>query len=381
MIGLLQALPPEAAEVDLLLLEHEGELLCQVPPHVRVLPAHAAYAALCGPIRRALAGRYFLIGLARLAARMVLAVRKLVGAEPGFLLARSHRYAAPFLPRVPGAYDLAVSFLTPHDLAARLVDARRRVGWIHTDYTSVETGVAASFEEVAWAGMDKVVAVSDDVALSFARVFPGLSNRVLVIENVLSPAWVRRRAAEGAPPALVAAREAGLTTLCSVGRLTHQKGFDVAAEAARSLRRHGMRFRWFIIGAGPDEALIRGKIQELGVGDALVLLGAMENPYPFMQACDIYVQPSRYEGKAVSIREAQMLGKAVLVSDFPTVRSQIEHGVDGYVVPAGADGLAEGIIRLAADPALSSRLAANAASRDYGNLAEVGKVLALLPND
>lgn len=381
LVGLLHALPPDAADIDLLLLEHEGELLPQVPPHVTVLPACADYAALCGPIKRALASRHFLTGLARVAARFVLAGRRLIGLSPGFLLARSHRYAMTFLPKVPGTYDLAASFLMPHDFAVRLVDAKRRAGWIHTDYTSVETGVAVRFEAVAWAGMDKIVAVSDDVARSFAKTFPGMEGRLSVIENVLSPAWVRRRATEQAPAAVLRARETGCTTLCSVGRLTHQKGFDVAVEAARRLKDRGMKFRWFVIGSGPDGALLREKIGSQGVEDVFILLGSMENPYPAICACDIYIQPSRYEGKAVSIREAQMLGKPVLVSEFPTVSSQVEHDVDGYVVPAGVDGLVEGILRMAADATLSRRLAATASARDYGNLAEVAKILALLPHD
>jgi glycosyltransferase involved in cell wall biosynthesis len=96
-----------------------------------------------------------------------------------------------------------------------------------------------------------------------------------------------------------------------------------------------------------------------------------------MKACDIYVLPSRYEGKAVAVREAQMLGKPVLISDFATAGSQLEHNIDGYITEAGVDGLVRGIQLLAKDAELRHRLAATAASRDYGNLSEVQKVMAL----
>ena len=46
-----------------------------------------------------------------------------------------------------------------------------------------------------------------------------------------------------------------------------------------------------------------------------------------MKACDIYVHPSRYEGKAVTIREAQILGKPVVMTNFPTAKSQARDGV------------------------------------------------------
>lgn len=377
LIGLLRALPPQAAEVDLLLYESGGELSTQVPKHVNMLPAVPALEALCWPIRKSLASRHCLVALARLAARLVIQIRSLLGLPPGFLLARSHRYARLFLPQQPGSYDLAISFLTPHDFVAENVSARRKVGWIHTDYTSVETGVAASFERMAWEQMDQIVAVSSEVAASFAKIFPSLAGRIVVIENVLDPAWIRLRAKEVVPNEMRLGAADVEVRLCTVGRFSYAKGIDIAVEAARLLLDHGIKFRWYVIGFGPEEALIRRKIIELGVEEVFVLLGSRENPYPYVAECDLYVQPSRYEGKSVSIREAQMLGKPVIVSEFPTVRSQVEHGVDGYIASPGAPALADAIRLLAGDAALRSRLAMTAAARDYGNMAEARKVLSL----
>lgn len=379
LIGLLRALPRDATQIDLLLLEHKGELLDQVPLHVNTLPSVPAYAALMMPLRQVLASRYFFVGLARIAARVVVALRRTVGLSPGFLPARSHRYASWFLPKVKNAYDLAISFLMPHDLVCQKVDARRKAGWIHTDYTSVEYGVAAAFEVKAWREMDQIISISSEVAIATLKVFPELAGKIVVIENLLDPEWVRQRSVHYSPADLVDWPAAPTLSFCSVGRLTHQKGFDIAIMAANKVRAAGLKFRWFVIGYGPDEPLLRRLIAEHGLEDCFILVGALENPYPFIRACDLYIQPSRYEGKAVAIREAQMLGKAILVSDFATVRSQISDGEDGYITPAGVDGLCEGIFRLSRDPALRTKLANTAASRDYGNLGEVDKVLALVP--
>lgn len=380
LIGLLRALPIDV-EVSLFLYDHSGELLPQVPKHVKILKAVSAYSALVGSIRNAIESKHYGIAFNRLIARFVVVLRSAVGFAPGFLLARSHRYAAIFLPKIVGDYDLAISFLTPHDIVAKKVNTRCKVGWIHTDYSSVETGVAVNFEQKAWESMNQIIAVSPEVAASFAKVFPELSTRVTVIENVLDSAWVRLRAVEQKPTEMEEAVLSGYLVLCTVGRFSHAKGFDIAVEAARKLRDAGFKFRWYIIGFGPDELIIRQKIKELGVHEEFILLGARENPYPYMAACDIYVQPSRYEGKAVSIREAQMLGKPVLVSDFPTVRSQIEHGIDGYITPAGVDGLVEGIRLLIQDSGLRDRLGKTTASRDYSNLSEARKVLDLVPKN
>ena len=71
---------------------------------------------------------------------------------------------------------------------------------------------------------------------------------------------------------------------------------------------------WYVVGYGGDELLIRKAIAETGMEKHFVLVGKQINPYPYIKACDIYVQPSRYEGKAVTVREAQILGKSVAIT-------------------------------------------------------------------
>src|SRR5699024_3747669 len=90
---------------------------------------------------------------------------------------------------------------------------------------------------------------------------------------------------------------------CSVGRFTHQKNFDQVPVIARLLADKGVKFEWYLIGFGDDEDLIRSKIRGANMEEFVIILGRKKNPYPYMKACDIYVQPSRYEGKAVTVRE------------------------------------------------------------------------------
>lgn len=377
LIGLLESLDPLRYDVTLFLYEHTGEFMPMIPKWVNLLPAAPAYVRLAGPLRVALLCVNPLVGLARLAARLITDFRKKFFGQPGFLLSRSHAYAQPFLPRIPGEYDLAISFLMPHDTVWKKVQAKKKAGWIHTDYTSVETGVDLTIEQDAWTAMDAIVAVSPDVATSFGKVFATQKSKVTVIENLLAPNFVRAQAQIDYPPVDMKKDDQTLV-LCSAGRYTHQKAFDLAALACQKLLDRGVKVRWYIMGYGPDESMLRQLIIEHRLDDNFILLGKRTNPYPYMKACDLYVQPSRYEGKAVAVREAQMLGKAVLISDFSTASSQLEHNVDGYIAPAGVDGLVETIALLARDVALRSRLAATAASRDYGNLSEVEKVYQLI---
>ena len=97
-----------------------------------------------------------------------------------------------------------------------------------------------------------------------------------------------------------------------------------------------------------------------------------------MKACDIYVQPSRYEGKAVTVREAQILYKPVVITNFPTAKSQLQDGVDGLIVPLDNDLAAKGIANFIKNVSLQQRFIEYMQTHDYGNEKEVKKIYALM---
>ena len=140
----------------------------------------------------------------------------------------------------------------------------------------------------------------------------------------------------------------------------------------------GLDVKWYLIGYGGDEPLIRKKIAEAGMEDCVIILGKKDNPYPYMLACNLYVQPSRYEGKAVTVREAQLLGKPVVITNYATSGSQLEGGVDGVIVPMDNAGCAAGIAALLRNPVRMQQLSENCKKRDYTNSAEIEKIYALM---
>ena len=167
---------------------------------------------------------------------------------------------------------------------------------------------------------------------------------MVVIPNRISEELVQTRAkafdvSEEMP------KEAGVLRLLSVGRFTAAKNFDNVPDICRRIIQAGVNVRWYLIGYGGDEALIRQRILECGMNDSVILLGKKTNPYPYIKACDIYVQPSRYEGSPVTVREAIALGKPVVVTSFPTVNNVIQHGKDGVIVPMDNEDCADGIVR------------------------------------
>ena len=111
----------------------------------------------------------------------------------------------------------------------------------------------------------------------------------------------------------------------------------------------------------------------------VIILGKRNNPYPYIKACDIYAQPSRYEGKSVTVREAQMLCKPVVVTNYPTASSQIQDGIDGRIVPMDNEGCAKGIADFILDKELQQRIVDYLQTHDYGNEREIEKLYKIVP--
>lgn len=110
----------------------------------------------------------------------------------------------------------------------------------------------------------------------------------------------------------------------------------------------------------------------------VIILGKKENPYPYIKMCDIYVQPSRYEGKCVAVREAQMLGKPVIITNYATSGSQLEDGVDGIIVPMDNKGCADKMAEVLINTTLKKKIVENVRQRDYTNAKEIEKINRLI---
>ena len=376
LLGLLDAIDYDRYDVDLFLMRHSGELMPYLNPKANLLPEIPQYASLAVPMASLVKSGQLGVLRGRLGGKLAARCfdRKDPSDKPSVTaLTYSHKYTLPVMPPISGkTYDLAISFLTPHYFARQRVKAEKYAAWIHTDYT------ALTFDRVAelamWEGYDAICGVSEQASRGFQAVFPELAGKVQTIENILPKELICKQAA--APQTDLPS--GGAKILLSVGRFCEAKNFDNVPDICRRLVADGLDVKWYLIGYGGSEPLIRQKIAEAGMQDRVIILGKKDNPYPYMRACDLYVQPSRYEGKAVTVREAQLLGKPVVITDYATSGSQLADGVDGVIVPMDNADCAAGIAALLRDPVRMQQLSENCAKRDYTNSAEVEKIYALM---
>ena len=384
LIGLLQALDYNKYDVDLFIYSHRGELMEYIPKEVNLLPESPEYAQVERPMKDALKDGYWRIVLRRLWAKRRFGhyKKRKNPVDNGAIFGYIFDTVTPVLPSLEnlGEYDLAISFLTPHNIVADKVRAKKKAAWIHTDYSKID--VDANLELPTWSKFDFVVSISDQVTDNFLAVFPSLKNKIVRIDNILSPKYVKDRA-DQIPPEIVdkeMPRKEGGINLLSVGRFCTAKNYDNVPDICRKLVETGIDVRWYLIGFGGDEPLIRIKIAEAGMQGRVIILGKKTNPYPYIKACDIYVQPSRYEGNSVTVREAQILCRPVVVTDYTTAHNQVQNGVDGIIVPMDNEGCSQGIAGLVMDVAKREGLVEYLRIHDYGNLIECGKI-DLLCND
>lgn len=380
LVGLLNALDPARVDVDLFLYDHRGEMMQFIPEWVNLLPQIPKYSVLERPIVELVKRGFWGIAAARMWAKRISKVAyKRSGSklENNGGLDKMSKCTTPLLPKINPSmtYDLAISFLTPHRIVAEKVKAKKKIAWIHTDYTRV--WVDAEDELKVWQKYDYVASISGDVTNNFLQVFPSLAPKIVEIENILSPSFVRKRAELQDVDKEI--RHEGTITLLSVGRFSDAKNYDNVPDICKRLiNETKLNIKWYIIGYGGDEALIRKKIKEAGMEEHVILLGKRSNPYPYIKACDIYVQPSRYEGKSVTVREAQMLCKPVVVTNYPTAPSQIRSGIDGVIVPMDNEGCAHGLAEVICDKPLQEHIIAHLKTHDYGNESEVEKIYTLI---
>ena len=380
LVGLLNALDPARVDVDLFLYDHRGEMMQFIPEWVNLLPQIPKYSVLERPIVELVKRGFWGIAAGRLWAKYISKVAyKRSGSklENNGGLDKMSKCTTPLLPKINQSvtYDLAISFLTPHRIVAEKVKAKKKIAWIHTDYTRV--WVDAEDELKVWQKYDYVASISGDVTNTFLQVFPSLAPKIVEIENTLSPTFVRKRAELQNVDKEI--RHEGAITLLSVGRFSDAKNYDNVPDICKRLiGKTKLNIKWYIIGYGGDEALIRKKIKEAGMEEHVILLGKRSNPYPYIKNCDIYVQPSRYEGKSVTVREAQMLCKPVVVTNYPTAPSQIRSGIDGVIVPMDNEGCAHGLAEVICDKPLQERIIAHLKTHDYGNESEVEKIYTLI---
>lgn len=378
LIGLLEALDPERVDVDLFVYAHHGLFMKAIPDYVNLLPENKIWAMYEQPLSKVAMNGCFKMVYARLIAKYKAYKyyrRHKSDLEHFATFSYVGKEVAKIVPPLClGQYDLAISYLNPHDFVLKHVTAKKKICWIHTDYSQISIDVDT--ELPIWGAYDKIVSISHLVSKSFISVFPSLKEKILECENMLPRKYILKRSSEKCD-VVDKSMQNGVVNLCSIGRISYAKNYDNIPYIAKELKDLGLKFRWFIIGPGSHEDIDQLS-KQLGVADDVLFMGGSENPYAWLRACDIYVHPSRYEGKSIVVREAQILCKPIIITNYPTAKSQINDGVDGIICEMNNSKIAEAIISLVNNNEKRNNIVEYLNQNDFSGFEEVNKIYHLL---
>lgn len=232
-------------------------------------------------------------------------------------------------------YDVAVSYIQSMTakFVAENVNAKRKVMFYH--------GSKDEFHEINEAVMpvyEKIYCVSKGAQKAIQGFYPQFAEKIDCLENYVDADKVRTEAEKFTPD-----YPKDKLILCSCGRITSVKGFDLAVGAADILRNKGLDFKWYFVGDGVDRPKIEALIAEKDLQDFIEITGLQDNPYPFIKHCDIYVQPSYEEAHPLSIIEAQILCKPVVSTKTVGGMCTIQHKGNGILCEIDAISLARSI--------------------------------------
>ncbi len=240
------------------------------------------------------------------------------------------------------SFDVVVGF--QEGLTTRMVsffDSAYKIAWIHCNYDAyLDNGLS---EESVYTLYDKIVCVSNFTSSVFCYRYPALANKVVTVYNLIN----RHKILELGDKSIDDSRFYKVkNTLLTVGRFSAVKRFREIPAVARSLKKKGIQFMWYVIGPGSDSeesSSFLENLQRYDVKDCVKWLEEKANPYPYFKASDIYVCMSETEACPMVFKEAQLFGLPIVTTDFPSSFEFVNND-NGDIVPL--DRIDDAIIRM-----------------------------------
>lgn len=222
------------------------------------------------------------------------------------------------------------------ETAVRAIDADRFVMFYHHGAMR-----RVYHDEIGYRKSEKIIAVSNAVEQKLRSFRPRHAHKMMTIHNLTDVDGIRRKAEEP----FFEEFSPNEFHIVSCGRVSHEKGMDLAVEACARLVAAGHEnIHWWIVGGGPAEEEVRAKIAELHMENHVTMLGMKNNPYPYIAAADLYVQPSRFEAYGLTIAEAMVLQKPVIATSTDGARELKENCPSALLRLTDADTIALSVI-------------------------------------
>ncbi|MEG1003861.1 MAG: glycosyltransferase [Clostridium sp.] len=346
LISLLNAIPKEKYEINILTLEKKGGFLNEIPSYINVHEAkwyreinHVIMDAPQKTVKIYLEnGEYY----------------KSINFCIAYLYSKYFKNRNVLLKNIfkntqccEEIYDVAIAYAGPTEIIdyyiANKVKANKKISWVHFDIS--KHIINSKLYSKIYSKVNKIFTVSKEAKGQLELAIPNIEDKTEIFYNVISKQMIREMSNQKEE----FYGEFKGFKIVTVGRLSKEKGQDIAINVMHKLKEDGFNIRWYCIGEGRDRLYYENLISKLGLEKDFILLGSKLNPYTFINQADLYVQPSRHEGYCLTLAEAKCLNKPIVTTDFTGAREQIKHNYNGLICKCNEEDLYEKILLLYKD--------------------------------
>lgn len=235
---------------------------------------------------------------------------------------------------IQGDYHVEVAFL--EGPITRLFSTKnnntKKIAWIHNDILRVygnglKAKIKLMIDRSIYNKYQKLVFVSKDNKEVFDIRYPNIKPSEEVIYNYINSQTVMEKAEK----TIDFEFDHSQINFLTVARLVEQKGIDRLIHIHRELIANHYNNKFYIIGNGPERERLEKLIQEEHLEKTFILLGAKENPYPYMKQADIFCLLSKFEGYGMVLEEAKILNKPIIITNT-AAREAVENYKNAVIV-------------------------------------------------
>ncbi|MDU2291009.1 MAG: glycosyltransferase [Clostridium celatum] len=369
LISLLNNIDYSNYNVDLLLFKRGGEFEKFLPKEVHLLDIPDYFKFLNGEYEGDILSKIQYI-FYRIKTSLNLRIND-ISKEPMHSEQVVYKSIKSILIPINKKYDVSVAYSQgfPSYFVSEKVQADKKLAWINCNY--IKTMYDKNLDNKFYSNIDKIIVVSQFIFDSMSQMKYGYKDKMKIILDIVDPKLIMNMALEEEAKELKETEEFKILT---VGRLATVKGYDLAIKAADLLKKNNFKFKWFVIGEGPQRKEIEQLIHSFNLENEVKLLGCRSNPYPYMKECDLYVQTSRKEGFGLTVMEAKILKNVIVATRFDTIDELLSDTIDGIIVDKDENSIYQAISKLIDNKIYYNYIKDNVEQlKQYSSIKEINK--------
>lgn len=368
LLSFLNCLDRSVFDITLLLLKKKGDLLDFLPKDINVeeivLPVDEQDEILVGrreAIKKAIQKKDLVQVV-----KKICRVGKMAFCTRNATERRAWYYAeiSEKVTDYPEEFDVVIDYmgygLFNTFYAAKKIKGTIKFSWVHFE-PEIAMPDFNAFSKIL-NEYNYIMCVSREGMNQVCKMMPELTDKCKTFHNIVDEDEIKKMACIE-----TILFDRGKINIVSVGRLDPQKGYDIAINVVEKLYSEGYPIVLHIIGDGWQRGELEQLIHEKKAEDCVDLVGKKINPYPYIEACDIYIQPSRHEGYGIAVAEARVFDKPILATNFAGAKEQLVDGVTGMITECNEESIYQGLKLMIEDVELCSTFRDNL-KKDHGKI-------------